>query len=327
MKKLLLLTLVLAMVCGFNLATSAKSMFLASAFERDHILVQMGYRFKDLVEKYTDGGITVKISPGGAMGGETALIEQTSAGLVDGTLTGTQPISLYAKEYYWFSTPYVLKDFAVSKSLWDSELGGNIKETVLKNGNIRILNLVYRGSRNMTSNIKFYTPQQLVKEKVKLRLPIIPEWVNVWKEIGANIATVDLSELFSAVQMGVADATEGPAPQILTVHLDEVQKYLIMTSHQVSTGNISLNEDYYQSLTKEEQAAVNRAAREAGEWASSIQAAKENQQIVELQEKGMTVIIPDKQAFLDAAKPALEKMFAERWAGEYKDVEPYINSF
>ena len=325
-KQLQIVLLTLIMLFSLTVTASAKDMFLASAFEEDHILVQMGYKFKDLVEEYTDGEINVIIAFGGALGGETALIEQTSIGSVDGTLTGTQPISLYAEEYYWFSTPYVIKDFNVSMDLWNSQLGEEIRKTVLKNGNIRILNLVYRGFRNTTANVKITTPQQLGTEGVRLRLPIIPEWVNVWKEIGANIVTVDLAELFSALQMGVANATEGPAAQILTTHLDEVQKYLIMTKHQAETGNISLNEDYYQSLTDQQKRAVDRAAIEAAEWASSVQMAEEKKQIEELQKKGMEIVIPDYEAFLEAAKPAIKRMCMEQWAVDYEDIEEYVNA-
>lgn len=322
---IILLTLVFSLLVSASV--SAKSLFLASAFDSEHILLKMGYKFQELVEEYTDGELTVDISAGGAMGGEKELFEQVSAGSLDGTIGGTQAISLYAPAYYWIGSPFILKKYEASKALWNSEIGDALRQTLIEKGNSRMLNLVYRGTRNTTSNEPFYTPEEFVDANIKLRLPIIPDWVTIWEEIGAKIATVDLSELFSAVQMGVADATEGAAPQILTVHLDEVQEYLIMTSHLVSTGGITLNEDYFQTLSAEEQDAVTRAATEAGEWASRMQLAEENKQIVELQRKGMKIIIPDKKAFIEAAKPALKKLFDTKWAGDYEDVEEYINMF
>ncbi len=327
LKRIIIFVLIMGLVFIAPLQASAKDMFLASAFESDHILLQMGRRFKELVNEYTNGEIQVDISAGGAMGGEKELFEQTSTGSVDGTIGGTHAISLWAPDYYWFGSPFVLKKYEASKAMWESDIGAQMRQKLIDNGNVRMLNLTYRGTRNTTSNEPFYTPQELVDANIKLRLPIIPDWVTVWEEIGAKIATVDLSELFTAVQMGVADATEGASPQILTVHLDEVQEYLIMTSHLVSTGGVTVNEDYFQSLTEDQQKAVKKAARESAAWASRKQLAEENKQIVELQKKGMKIIIPDKKAFIEAAKPALKKLFNTKWAGEYEDVEQFINMF
>jgi TRAP-type transport system periplasmic protein len=307
-------------------SVQAKRMFIASAFEGDHILNEMGYKFKELIEEYTDGEIEVEMSIGGAAGGEMELMEQTSIGSIDGTLSN--PEYFYAEEYYWYCSPFILKSASALENFWNSDIAEDMQKRVIENGNMRTMNKIYRGMRHTTSNKPFYTPEDFAEANIKLRLPNIPVWFEIWERFNPDIVTTDISELFTAMQMGVADATEGEAIQILTAHLYEVQEYLILTSHMPASGSLLINEDYYQNLTEEEKKLVEKASKEAGEWASVRQIDIENKQIVDLQKKGLKVIVPNVKDFVELAKPAIKKLFDKVWEGNYEDIEKqYIDVY
>ena len=65
---------------------------------------------------------------------------------------------------------------------------------------------------------------------LKLRVPPSPIQVSTWNAIGAAPASMNFSELYTALQTGVVDGQEGPASLAKTTRLYEVQKYMSITS-------------------------------------------------------------------------------------------------
>ncbi len=284
---------------------------LGSAFEPTHILCQAAQKFKELVEERSNGAIEVQLFLGGVMGSEEECTEAVSIGALEMQVGGGLPIKTFAPQYYFFDSPYVMRDWNHFQRVWASPLGEKAREEVIKNGNIMYLGIVYRGLRHLTANKPVYTPDDL--KGIKLRLPQLPTWVKVWEAIGASTVPIALTELFTALQTGVADASEGDVTQILSFRLYEVQKYLMLTGHLVQTGGLTINKPFFDKLKKEYRDIILQAGKEATEWASNIIVAKEEELIKELEAKGMQLIQPDVNAFREKGKPAVEGLFKTEW--------------
>lgn len=285
---------------------------IASAFEPTHILCQSAEQFKKMVEERSGGAIAVELFLGGVMGSEEEVTESVSIGAVEMQAGGGLPIKTYAPQYYFLDSPYVMRDWEhYQKVFYDSPIGEKARALIAEKGNTIYLGTVYRGVRQFTSNKPIKTPADL--EGIKLRLPQLPTWIAVWKEVGALPVPVALTELFSALQTGVADASEGDVTQIHSFHLDEVQKYLSMTGHLVQTGALTINKSFFEGLSKEHQDIVAQAGKEASEWGSEQILTGEQDLIEDLKKKGMEVVIPDAEAFRVKAKPAVEKLFETEW--------------
>lgn len=63
----------------------------------------------------------------------------------------------------------------------------------------------------------------------------------------------------------------------------------------------------------EEQKLVVKATKEATVWANEKIKKEENLLLVDLQRKGMQVVIPDADSFRDKGKPAVEELFKKEW--------------
>lgn len=308
------LSLVCSMAIGLPseaLAKEAVTIRIASAFEPLHILCRSAERFKTIVEERSNGEIKVELFLGGVMGSEEEVTEAVSIRAVEMQAGGGLPIQMYAPKYYFLDSPYVIKDWEHFKRVFSGELGQKAQAEVLKNGNTMYLGVVYRGLRHLTSNKLVRTPEDL--KGIKLRLPQLPTWVAVWKELGALPVPVALTELFTALQTGVADASEGDVTQIHSFHLYEVQKYISLTGHLVQTGALTINKPFFDSLSEEHQKIVKEAGLEAAEWGSQQILAGEEDIVEDLKAKGMEVIIPDVEAFREKARPAVERLFETEW--------------
>jgi len=310
--------------CVFTTAGAAvKTIRLASAFEPTHVLCQSAKKFQKLVNERSNGELAVQLFLGGVMGSEEECTESVSIGAVEMQAGGGLPIKTYAPKYYFLDSPYVIKDWDhYQRVFFDSPVGKKARELIAERGNTLYLGVVYRGVRQFTSNKPIRTPDDL--KGLKLRLPQLPTWIAVWKEVGALPVPVALTELFSALQTGVADASEGDVTQIHSFHLDEVQKYLSMTGHLVQTGALTINKSFFESLSEKHQNIVSQAGKEASEWGSEQILTGEQNLIDDLKKKGMEVIEADAEAFRVKAEPAVEKLFKTEWpVTTWKEVLSY----
>lgn len=283
---------------------------VGSPFKPGHILVDAAEKFKELVEKGSGGRIGVTIDAGTKA--EIEINKMNSAGELEMQSNGTNFLELYAPPYYFFTGPYVMKDFDHYMRVWDGKLGKQARAEMEKNGNLKYLGTIYRGQRQTTAKKPLYTPADAYN--MKLRLPPIPSWMAVWKAIGADPVAVPLPELYSSLKTGKAEASEGDLPQISSFKLNEVQTHLIMTNHLVQTGGMLINKPFLDRFSKADQDLIVQAGKEACDWANEKMKTGESAYLLGLQRKGMQVVIPDAESFRAKAKPAVDELFKTQWS-------------
>ena len=282
---------------------------IGSPFKPGSILVDAAEKFKELVEKGSGGRIEVKIDAGTKS--EEVINKANRTGELEMQSNGTMFLQEYAPPYYFFTGPYVMKDFDHYMRAWNGKLGQQARAQLEKN-DLKYLATIYRGLRQTTAKKPIYTPADAYN--LKLRLPPIPSWMAVWKAIGAAPVGVPLPELFNSLKTGKAEASEGDLPQIQSFKLDQVQSHLIMTNHLVQTAGILIYKPFFDKLSKADQDLIVKAGKEAEEWANNKIKTGEAAILVELQRKGMQVIVPDAESFRAKAKPAVEELFKTQWS-------------
>jgi tripartite ATP-independent transporter DctP family solute receptor len=286
-----------------------KTIRLSSTFPKGHLLIDASEKFKDIVEKGSQGKIKVEIKP--SAGSEKDVDVWCSQGKVEMQVTGGQPLQVSAPQYFFFNAPYVMKDFDHFMRVWNGPLGKKAREEVAKKGSQIYLGIVNRGMRQTTSKKALKTAADV--QGLKLRLPEVPTWIAVWKQIGADTVPIPLPDLYKALKEGKVEASEGDLTQIDSLKLNEVQSYLTMTNHLAQTGGMLINKPFFDKLSKPEQELVVKASKEACDFANAKMKAGEGKILEGLKAKGMTVVIPDAESFRAKAKPAVEKLFKTEW--------------
>jgi TRAP-type C4-dicarboxylate transport system substrate-binding protein len=281
---------------------------IASPF-KGGIVVEAAEKFKELVEKGSGGRIEVKIDAGTKA--EIDINKMNRNGEIEMQSNGTAFLEYYAPPYYFFTGPYVMKDFDHYMRAWNGKLGQQARAQLEKN-DLKYLGTIYRGLRQTTAKKPLYTPADAYN--MKLRLPPIPSWMAVWKAIGADPVGVPLPELYNSLKTGKAEASEGDLPQIQSFKLNEVQSHLIITNHLVQTAGLLIHKPFFDKLSKADQDLIVKAGKEAEEWANNKIKAGEAAILVDLQRKGMQVVIPDADSFRAKAKDAVNELFKTQWS-------------
>ena len=282
---------------------------IASPFKSGTIVVDAAEKFKEIVEKVSAGRIEVKIDAGAKA--EIDINKMNKSGEIEMQANGTNFLELYAPPYYFFTAPYVMKDFDHYMRCWNGKLGQQAKAEMEKN-DLKYLATIYRGLRQMTTKKPVYTPADVYN--LKLRLPPIPTWMAVWKAMGTDPVGVPLPELYNSLKTGKAESSEGDLPQIAGFKLWEVQSHLIMTNHLVQTAGILINKSFFDKLSKADQDLIVKAGKEAEEWANNKIKTDEPATLVNLQRQGMQVVIPDADSFRAKAKSTVDELFKTQWS-------------
>ena len=270
-------------------APSKTTIRIGSPFKPGHILVDTSEKFKELVETRSGGRIAVVIDAGTKT--EIDINKLNSAGELEMQSNGTNFLELYAPPYYFFTGPYVMKDFDHYMRVWNGKLGQQAMAEMEKNGNLKYLGTIYRGLRQTTTKKPVYTPADLYG--VKLRLPPIPTWMAVWKAEDASPVPLPLTELYSGLKSGKADASEGDLPQIVVL---QARRGAVASHHDQPPGADRRDADQ-QALLRRPVARRSGPGRQGGEGSHATgpttkMKTGELGYLIELQRKGMQVVIP-----------------------------------
>lgn len=291
---------------------------MASVYDAASPQAQAADAFVDMVAECSDGQVTVSFFPNGSLGTENDNFSAVSSGGLGMTLAGAVGPGMYAPEFMFYQAPFMMEDEDHVRAFIESDLHDEMV-AAMDEHNVHLLSHIYRGTRNSTSNKPFTTPEELAG--AKFRLPEIPTWVRVWSDLGIAATPVALPELYSALQTGVVQASEGPYEQFATFSLPEVQDYVVNTEHVFEVVQFWIGNDLYESLSDEQRACVDESAAEAAELGSQMAEEANEGFLQELQQGGMEVIEPNRQAFLDAAQEPLQSLFeTEFTVTTYEDV-------
>jgi len=304
--------LVFSLIVCLCAPASAKTIIrIGTTYEPGSIEVRVAEKFKELMPK-ADPDFEVQLFVGGSMGSEEEVTESVKVGGVEAQVGGGIPIKMYAPQFMFFDTPYCIRDWEHYKRVFNSPRGKKMQELVEQKGNAVHLGLYYRGMRQLMHASKAINKPDDMKG-VKFRIPMIPAWVAVWKETGALPVPVPFSEVFMALQTGVADACEMDLPSFFGHRLYEVQKYLIMTNHMVQTGRFTMNVKFLNGLPKAKAELVRKAAAEACQTGVDYMMQNEQKFVKDLVAKGMIQVQPDAAAFRAKVKPAIDNLFKNEW--------------
>ena len=315
MKKYLVLTIVFMLIFVLSStsigANEAKTIIrLSTTFGEEHIDTKIAREFKDLVEGMTDK-IEVQVFPNCQLGSEDEIPQQIASNSLEMQADGFMILDAYANEYGYFDSCYVWNSYNHWLNAWNGEIGEAARQLLAKRANAVYLGVYYVGARHTTANKPLVKVEDF--QGLKIRVPMIPAWVDTWKGVGANPIPISLTELFMALQTGTAEASEGPPGQILTYKLYEVQDYYILTSHAIQAGDLVISKIFFEALDPELQKILKEAGSKACEWGTKKSIEIEQLQINELEAKGMKIIIPDVKALKEKAIPSLKTLFERDW--------------
>lgn len=265
---------------------------------------QGSLKFKEELEKRSNGAITLNIYPNSTLGGDRDLVEGMQMGTVDfGLIAGV--LGNFEDTIGLLELPYLFDSQEEFNKVIHGAIGAEIADNVLKKSGVRLLNWWDRGPRQTTSNRPINTLADL--KGLKIRLPEIPAMVTSWRAMGANPTPMAWSEVYTGLEQNIIEAQENPIPFIYGGRIHEVQKYLAFTDHKYEYVTIAMSDMRWQSLNDAQRKIITEAADAATIYENQLVLDKTNELLELMKKEGLQVTHPDKKALAAAARSVHEE--------------------
>lgn len=238
---------------------------LGSSSPEDTVTQLYAEKFAEEVEKRSDGSMKITVYPNSVLGGDRELLESCKDGDIPFVVQNTAPQVSFLKDTAVFDIPAVFKTIEEVREHVDDPKFLELIGQVYREGGYELLGYADQGFRVMTTNKKVESVSDFKGQKI--RTMENSYHIAYWKALGASPTPMTFSEVYIGLQQGTIDAQENPYEVIVSNKLYEQQKYVVETNHLPHLISLIVSEDFFNSLTKEQQQIIREAAETAKQYA------------------------------------------------------------
>jgi tripartite ATP-independent transporter DctP family solute receptor len=269
----------------------------------------------DRIARESKGRVEIKIFPNNQLGGDTDMLAQVRSGGIDLFTPSALVIATLVPVAAINATGFAFTDYNQVWGAMDGKVGAHVRAAIGKMRLHAFEKMWDNGFRQMTSS-KAPIASAKDMEGLKIRVPVSPLSVSMFKGLGASPASLQFSEVYSALQTKIVDAQENPLPIIQVAKLYEVQKNCSLSNHIWDGFWFIANGRTWESLPADLKTVVATAINDAG--------MKQREDIKKLNETLQTDLAAKGLAFNktnpDSFRAKLrEAGFYSEWKGRFGD--------
>lgn len=284
-------------------ATFGGSDALGSLYDRQNRM------FVEKVNERSDGQLHINYIEGEQLGSDVQVIEQTMG----------DAIQFYGDDLSWYAN--WVQDFSIlgwgftfhspdhMAKFFESNTYKKMSQDLIDEHGVRLLAQEPIQPRIVFAN----KPIKSIKDfdGLKMRVPEIRTYLELWKTLGANPTRVAWGEVYLGLKTGVIEAAEGPVSAAYAAKFHEAAPYVIRTDHILTATHILVNDDFYQSLSPDLKNIVTEAAEEATQWAQTQASTETDKLITKMEDEGATVNTIDLAPVRERAVSAVNRLESE----------------
>lgn len=272
----------------------------------------------EAVSERTGGKLTLNLFPGAQLGPVQETVEQAAFGA--NVISSGEP-SLFAgfgaPDMSILTGPFLLDDIDQWGNILESDLLAEWEDQLASQG-LRLLDLGwYVGERHILGTSAYPSPDDL--NGVKIRIPPLPAWTTTFEALQATPVTVDLAEVYTAVEQGVVDSLEAPLSTLRDNLFYEVADQVTLTAHFRQFQGFVMSEDVFQSLPEEYQTVLIEEFAAGGRAVTATEFEGQEQARADLEAEGVKFTEADREAYR-AATESFYTSFPEWSDGLYERV-------
>jgi C4-dicarboxylate-binding protein DctP len=269
---------------------------------------QAAEKFKEVVERESDGRVKVEIFPNSELFGDKDELQALQTGSVQMLAPASAKFTTIAPQLQVLDLPFLFDsveeipevaspDTAAGKAIFENE--------ALASKNIKVLNLWDNGLKQLSSNKQMTSPADLSGLKFRIQpSDVLRSQFAAW---GAGSTPLAFAEVYNALQQGVVDGQENPYSNIESQNMHTVQDFITESNHGYIGYVLVVNQEFYDSLPDDLKEAVDTAAQESSDFNREV-AAEINQEakqtIVDAKTTTITTLTDEqRKAFKDAVVP------------------------
>jgi len=280
-----------------------------------HPLNIRGKEAAERILKESNGRLEVKVFPNNQLGGDTDMLAQVRSGGIEMFNPGTMVIATLAPISAITAVGFAFSNYDQVWGAVDGKLGDSIRASFAKAGLYTFDKMWNNGFRQITTSTRPVAKASDL-DGMKIRVPVSPMGISMFKSLGASPASLQFSEVYSALQTRVVDAQENPLAIVQTAKLFEVQKYCSITNHSWDGYHMVVNGKAWKALPDDLKTIMARAWNEAGLQQREDLRKLDQTLRGDLASKGMVINDADPSSFREQLRKA---GYYTEWKGKFGD--------
>jgi tripartite ATP-independent transporter DctP family solute receptor len=263
--------------------------------------------------KESGGRVDIQVFPNNQLGSDTDALSQLRSGAIDFFTLSGLILSTLVPVASINGIGFAFKDYDQVWAAMDGELGAHVRSAIAKANLVAFDRIWDNGFRQITSSSQpIVTPADL--KGFKIRVPVSPLWTSMFKAFDASPASINFSEVYTALQTKIVEGEENPLAIIQTAKLYEVQKYCSQTNHMWDGFWFLANGRMWEKLPADLKAIITRHINAAALAERNDVRRLNNTVEVELKVKGMAFNTVNPEPFRASLKKA---GFYKDWKAKY----------
>ncbi len=210
------------------------------------------------IESQTQGRIKLQVFPNSELGNDTNMLSELRSGAMHMMGIGDNILATLVPSAAIDNVGFAFKNSQQAWDTLDGEVGDLVRADIEKTGLHPMHRIWDEGFRQVTSSPKqIKTPDDL--KGFKIRVPPSPISVDLFRGLGASPVTLNIAELYTALQTHVVDGQENPLGNIYTQKFYQVQKYCSLTNHMWVGYWMLVNGTFWKTLAAADQKIIGDA--------------------------------------------------------------------
>lgn len=211
----------------------------------------------------TNGRYKVQMFPGGVLGSEKEMVEQTQVGAIQIARISLGVVGPVVPDVNVFNMPFVFRDEAHMRKVIDGPIGDELLLRIT-NSPARLVALGWMDAGSRSLYTKKAVRQMSDLKGQKIRMMGNPLFVDTMNAMGGNGISMGHNEVFGALQTGVIDGAENNPPTLFTSNQYTAGiKYYTLTNHLIIPEIFVMSKITWDKMAPADQALVKKFAREA----------------------------------------------------------------
>ena len=259
------------------------------------------------LEAATNGRYKLQMFPGGVLGGEKEVVEQTQVGAVQIARISLGVLGPVVPDVNVFNMPFVFRDQDHMHKIIDGPIGDELLAKITASpARLVALGWMDAGSRNLYTKKPVRQMSDLKGQKI--RMMGNPLFIDTMNAMGGNGISMGHTEVFGALQTGVVDGAENNPPTLYTSNQYTAGiKAYTLTNHLIIPEIFVMSKVTWDKMTPADQALVKKFAREAQMEQRTLWDASVAEYTAKLKAAGIEFITIDTKPFYDATAPVRAK--------------------
>ncbi|MCL6638200.1 MAG: TRAP transporter substrate-binding protein [Firmicutes bacterium] len=275
-------------------------------------------KFKELVEKNSNGKIKVSVFPSSQLYGDKEELEQLKADNVQFIAPSVTKLVGFQPAFQLVDMPFLFKSDQAAYNFYDSPAGQKLLKSLEPQG---MLGLAWwpNGAKHFTNSKRpLKTPDDFKGLKFRTQSGGVLD--AQFKALGAGSQTMAFSEVYTALNNKTVDGQENTFNNIDTQNYQDVQKYMTVSGHGRLDYVVLTNTKFWNGLSPENKKIIEDAMKEATKYERQLADEENAKSFEKLKNSGKmeiyTLSDAEKEAFIKALEPVYNE-YADKIGRDY----------